>query len=82
MLSLRVTCEVSIRENESFSKLLMLHLLIRGISYNWVEGLGLLGIHAGDHEYTDVVIHCNTGVSERSIVDIDFLNHLEITIAV
>lgn len=43
------------------------------------------GFLEGDHEYTDVVIHCkfcNTGVSERSIIDIDFRNHFEIAPAV
>ncbi|RZC78767.1 hypothetical protein C5167_002952 [Papaver somniferum] len=39
-------------------------------------------IFQGDHEYIDVVIHRDTGVSERLVIDIDFRSHFEIARAV
>ncbi|XP_010264758.1 PREDICTED: uncharacterized protein LOC104602674, partial [Nelumbo nucifera] len=39
-------------------------------------------VPGGDHEYIDVVIHRDTGNSERLIIDIDFRSHFEIARAV
>lgn len=39
-------------------------------------------IPGGDHEYIDVVIHRDTGVSECLVIDIDFRSHFEIARAV
>ncbi|KAL5716699.1 hypothetical protein ACHQM5_009828 [Ranunculus cassubicifolius] len=39
-------------------------------------------IPGGDHEYIDVVTHCDGGISERFIIDIDFRGHFEIARAV
>ncbi|KAI3921887.1 hypothetical protein MKX01_005576, partial [Papaver californicum] len=35
-----------------------------------------------DHEYTDMVIHRDTGGSECLVIDIDFQSHFEIARAV
>ncbi|PIA60271.1 hypothetical protein AQUCO_00300049v1 [Aquilegia coerulea] len=39
-------------------------------------------VPGGDHEYVDVITHCDGGVSERFIIDIDFRSHFEIARAV
>lgn len=39
-------------------------------------------VPGGDHEYIDVVTHCDGGISERFIIDIDFRSHFEIARAV
>ncbi|XP_043697706.1 uncharacterized protein LOC122648558 [Telopea speciosissima] len=39
-------------------------------------------VPGGDHEYIDVVIHHDTGLSERLIIDVDFRSHFEIARAV
>lgn len=39
-------------------------------------------VPGGDHEYIDVVINGNNGVSERLIIEIDFQSHFEIARAV
>ncbi|OVA05927.1 Protein of unknown function DUF506 [Macleaya cordata] len=39
-------------------------------------------IPGGDHEYIDVVIHRDNGISERLVIDIDFRSHFEIARAV
>ncbi|THG05283.1 hypothetical protein TEA_011237 [Camellia sinensis var. sinensis] len=39
-------------------------------------------IPGGDHEFIDVINHCEDGCSERYIIDIDFRSHFEIARAV
>lgn len=39
-------------------------------------------IHAGDHEYIDIIRYNDTGSTERVIVDVDFRSHFEIARAV
>lgn len=41
-----------------------------------------LYLHAGDHEYIDVVCYNDTGGTERVVIDIDFRSHFEIARAV
>ncbi|KAK9127096.1 hypothetical protein Syun_015893 [Stephania yunnanensis] len=43
---------------------------------------GCKKVPGGDHEYIDVLIHNDTGGSERFIIDIDFRSHFEIARAV